>query len=189
MEEPVWKERDLHLVERESRPVIDISYVELPERLTYRIFNTSNIFGTAALLAMIAATGAGDNLLLGLLFTAIFAGCPLYGCGKEKSMEKLDFVTLEAAMARDWLNLQIKCHDMQEASCAFNDSVRMIPPDSDIHMDCGIVYITDLLGLKLEEEARDDAWYPWRYSFMYGGARFYQISDERLGEYAAAADV
>ena len=48
MEEPVWKERDLHLVERESRPVIDISYVELPERLTYRIFNTSNIFGTAA---------------------------------------------------------------------------------------------------------------------------------------------
>jgi hypothetical protein len=75
MEEPVWKERDLHLVEKESRPVIDISYVELPERLTYRIFNTSNIFGTAALLAMIAATGAGDNLLLGLLFTAIFAGC------------------------------------------------------------------------------------------------------------------
>ena len=104
-------------------------------------------------------------------------------------MEKLDFVTLEAAMARDWLNLQIKCHDMQEASCAFNGSVRMIPPDSDIHMDCGIVYITDLLGLKLEEEARDDAWYPWRYSLRYGGTRFYQISDERLGKYAEAADV
>ena len=75
VEETVWKEHDLQLVEREPRPVIDVSYVELPEKLTYRFFNASTILGTAAILAMIAATGAGDNLLLGLLFTAIFAGC------------------------------------------------------------------------------------------------------------------
>ena len=74
MEEPMQRMNDLQTV-TDTHPVVNMSYVELPERLTYRIFNTSNIFGTAALLAMIAATGAGDNLLLGLLFTAIFAGC------------------------------------------------------------------------------------------------------------------
>lgn len=75
MEEPVLKGHDLQLVEREPRPVIDVSYVELPDRVTHRIFNASNVLGTIALLAMIAATGAGESLLLGLLFTAIFAGC------------------------------------------------------------------------------------------------------------------
>ena len=41
MEEPVWKGHSLHLVEREPRPVIDVSYVELPERITCRIINLS----------------------------------------------------------------------------------------------------------------------------------------------------
>ncbi len=104
-------------------------------------------------------------------------------------MENLNFVTLEAAMARDWLGCQIKTRAMQKASFTFNESVALIPPDDGIHMNCGIVYITDLLGLEMEEKARDDAWYPWEYSFVYGGARFYQISDERLGKYAEAADI
>lgn len=105
-------------------------------------------------------------------------------------MEKLNFTNLEAAMARDWLNLQVRNHEMRKASCAFNGSVKVMPPDrGGIHMDCGIVYITDLLGLELEEEPRDSWQYRWEYSFMYRGTRFYQISDERLGKYAEAADV
>ncbi len=89
MEETVWKEHDLQLVEREPRPVIDVSYVELPEKLTYRFFNASTILGTAAILAMIAATGAGDNLLLGLLFTAIFAGCTYLSIKEDGKKDRL----------------------------------------------------------------------------------------------------
>lgn len=75
MEEPVWKEHDLHLVERESRPVIDVTWVELPERLTYRI-DVSYVLGAVAVLAMIAATGTiEENPLLSLICTAVFAVC------------------------------------------------------------------------------------------------------------------
>lgn len=67
MEEPVWKGHGLHLVEREPRPVIDVSYVELPEKLTYRI-DASFILGTIAVIAMIAATGTAEgNPLLSLI--------------------------------------------------------------------------------------------------------------------------
>lgn len=75
MEAPVWKEYDLHLVERESRPVIDVSYVELPEKLTCRI-DAGFILGAIAILAMIAAAGTAEgNPLLSLICTAVFAGC------------------------------------------------------------------------------------------------------------------
>lgn len=75
MKEPVGRERNLQRKKREPLPVIDISYVELPDRLTYRI-DASYILGAAAVLAMIAATGtAEDNLLLSLVCTAVFAGC------------------------------------------------------------------------------------------------------------------
>lgn len=105
-------------------------------------------------------------------------------------MEKINFTNLEAAMARDWLNLQVRNLAMRKASCAFNDSVRVMPPHKGgIHMDEGIVYITDLLGLELKEEPRDSLQYRWEYSFVYSGTRFYQISNERLGKYAEAADV
>ena len=73
MEEPVWKDHDLHLVEREPRPVIDVTWVELPEKLTYRI-DASYILGAVAFFAMIAATGEG-NPLLSLICTAVFAIC------------------------------------------------------------------------------------------------------------------
>ncbi len=74
MEEPVWKEHDLHLVERESCPVIDVTWVELPERLTYRI-DASYVLGAVAVFALIAATGtAEENPLLSLICTVIFAG-------------------------------------------------------------------------------------------------------------------
>lgn len=75
MKEPVWKEHDLHLVERESRPVIDVSYVELPEKLTCRI-DAGFILGIIEIFAMIAAVGtAEENLLLSLICTAVFAVC------------------------------------------------------------------------------------------------------------------
>lgn len=87
MEESVWKGHGLHLVEREPRPVIDVSYVELPEKLTYRI-DASFILGTIAVIAMIAATGTAEgNPLLSLICTAVFAGCA-YLSTKEDGKRK-----------------------------------------------------------------------------------------------------
>ena len=99
-------------------------------------------------------------------------------------MEKLEFTTLEAAMARDWLNMQIKNHDMQKASHTFNGLAAVMEPGRDIHMPYGLPYMAGLLGLEMEETSREDSMYPWEYSFVYNGTRFYQIEEERLGKYA-----
>ena len=77
MEEPVLKGHDLQLVERKPRPVIDVSFVELQERITHRIFNASNVLGTIALLAMITAPGAveGEMYITAVVLVVIFAVC------------------------------------------------------------------------------------------------------------------
>lgn len=43
----------------------------------HRIFNASDVFGTVAFLAMIAAPGAveGGSYILALLLIAVFVGC------------------------------------------------------------------------------------------------------------------
>lgn len=98
-----------------------------------------------------------------------------------------DFTTLEAAMARDWLNMQIKIHDMRKESCSFNGLAAVMPPDEGIHMPYGIGYMADLLGLELKEKERQDCMHRWEYSFVYGGTRFYQIERERLEGHAGEA--
>lgn len=59
------------------KPVIDIDYVELPERPACRIFNLSNILGAAAFLAMIAAPGAveGGMYITAVVLVVVFAVC------------------------------------------------------------------------------------------------------------------
>ena len=104
-------------------------------------------------------------------------------------MGKNDFVTFEEAMARDWLNQQIKIHEMQKASYVLNGVAALMTPSDRIHMLNGIVYITELLGLEMKERFRTDVTdYPWEYSFEYSGTVFYQISEERLGKYAETAE-
>ncbi len=104
-------------------------------------------------------------------------------------MEKSNFDTLQAAMARDWLNWQVKIHEMRKASSRFSDTVRLMEPDEGIHMQDGVFCLTELLGLDMEENVREDTLYPWKYSFLYKGVQFYQISGERLGRHAESADV
>lgn len=102
-------------------------------------------------------------------------------------MGKSEFTALGAAMARDWLNMQVKIRGMQKASHAFSGLAAVIPPDRDIHMSHGIAYMAGLLGLELEEGHRGDYTYPWEYSFVYGGTRFCQIERERLEGYGEGA--
>ena len=92
-------------------------------------------------------------------------------------MGKTDFVTLEAAMARDWLGQQVRLRMMQEANYRFSEEVQAFMPDTfGIHMIQGVAYLACLLGLEVQETARPGSEYPWEYSFVYSGARFYQIS-------------
>lgn len=99
-------------------------------------------------------------------------------------MGKIDFTALEAAMARDWLNLQVKNLARRKESYTLNEAIRLVEPDDRVHMYRGIVLITELLGLKLKEKHNEyDYLYPWEYSFMYQGTEFYQIERERLGKY------
>lgn len=75
MKEPTQMERDPHLIRKENNPIVDVSYVELPEKLTHRI-DASSILGAIAFLAMIAAAGTvEENPLLSVALAAVFAGC------------------------------------------------------------------------------------------------------------------
>ena len=100
-------------------------------------------------------------------------------------MGRTDFVTLESAMVRDWLNLQVKNLAMRKESYVLNGTIRLVEPDDRVHVYSGIALITELLGLKLKEKHdKYDYLYPWEYSFMYQGTEFYQIERERLEKYA-----
>lgn len=76
MEELVRKEQELRVASPETHPVIDISYVEMPSKLTSRI-NLSNILGAIAFMAMLAAPGAveGRMYITAAVLVAIFAAC------------------------------------------------------------------------------------------------------------------
>ena len=44
-------------------------------------------------------------------------------------MGRTDFVTLESAMVRDWLNLQVKNLAMRKESYVLNGTIRLVEPD------------------------------------------------------------
>lgn len=56
---------------------IDITYVELEEKPVHAIFNASNILGSAALLAMLAACAAveGGSYITALILIGLMAIC------------------------------------------------------------------------------------------------------------------
>ena len=76
MEELVRKEQELQAASPKARPARDISYVELPTKLTSRI-DLSGILGSIAFLAMLAAPGAveGGMYITAAVLVAIFAAC------------------------------------------------------------------------------------------------------------------
>ncbi len=76
MEEPVWKEHDLQLVGREPLPVIDVSYVELPERLTHRV-NLGSVLGAVSLFSMLLAPAAveGESYIVAIVLVASCGVC------------------------------------------------------------------------------------------------------------------
>lgn len=76
MEESVRKERDLQITRPEEHPVIDVSYVELPEKLTRRILNSSNVLGSMALSALILAPAfAEENPIMAMVMALVFGTC------------------------------------------------------------------------------------------------------------------
>ena len=88
MKEPVYQEPDPHLGERGTLPVIDITYVELPEKLTYRI-DASYILGAAALLDLLVFIPGTveDNPLLTVALVLLFGVC-VYLAMREEGKRK-----------------------------------------------------------------------------------------------------
>lgn len=66
-------DRDLQMKGRERHPVMDISYVELPEKATHRI-DASGILGGASFLAMLLVPGAVEGGAY-MLAVALVAAC------------------------------------------------------------------------------------------------------------------
>lgn len=93
-----------------------------------------------------------------------------------------DFTALEVAITRDWLNIQVKIYDMQKAHCRLNDTVSACAPEGGVTLLKGADYIAGLLGLELKEDVRkgDNNYFPYLYSFEYGGVRFMQFSTEKI---------
>ncbi len=76
MEEPARKGRDLQITRPEEHPVIDVSYVELPENLTRRILNSSNVLGFMALCALLLAPAfAEENPIMAMVMALAFGIC------------------------------------------------------------------------------------------------------------------
>ena len=82
------REAGLPPMEPDRRPVIDISYVELPEKVTHRI-NLSSILGTVAFLAVLSAPGAieGEMYVTALALVVVFGVCASLS-GKEDGKRK-----------------------------------------------------------------------------------------------------
>lgn len=61
---------------QKERPIIDVSYVELPEKVTHRI-DAGSILGGISFVSMLLAPGAveGGSYILALLLILVFAGC------------------------------------------------------------------------------------------------------------------
>lgn len=60
---------------KKEHPIIDISYVELPERVTHRI-SLGSILGAAAFLSLLAVPGtAEEDPVLAVILAAVFAVC------------------------------------------------------------------------------------------------------------------
>lgn len=56
---------------------IDKPYIEIPDHITYKVFNASSILGAVAFFALILAPGAaeGGNYILSLVLIAVFGIC------------------------------------------------------------------------------------------------------------------
>lgn len=94
-------------------------------------------------------------------------------------MGKTDFVTLESAMVRDWLNARIKAlRDLKETD-RLGDLVETIPTEMEVHLYNRIEMVADAVGGELQEEYYQGNYF---YHFLYEGVKVLQISPERLGK-------
>lgn len=74
MEGPIKKVDGVRITP-DVKPIIDVSYVELPEKLTYKV-NLSGVLGTVAFLAVLLVPGFVEENPIGcLLMVAVFAVC------------------------------------------------------------------------------------------------------------------
>lgn len=87
---------------------------------------------------------------------------------------------MEYTQVKEWMDKQIA--NLKEANALrfFNEQICTCHPETSIHIFRGIDILADVMRLELKEEDRGDSDFPYSYSFVYEGVRFFQIQEERL---------
>lgn len=95
-------------------------------------------------------------------------------CGEDEATK-----TLESIMIKDWLDALVDLYKRTIGTVNFSDDIRVYFPCLGFHIDKGIDEISRKTGISLHE-SRFSEEYPYKYSFIYKGVEFFQISDKRI---------
>lgn len=87
---------------------------------------------------------------------------------------------MEYADIKEWLDGLVHDLENRDKMRVFNEQIKTVYPDDYIHMSCGIEIVAEKMGLDLTLSTRDDLEFKYKYSFMYRGFEFLQLSKERL---------
>ena len=96
---------------------------------------------------------------------------------------------MEYEKIKEWLESLILTTNARLNLVNFNSEIKSIAIDYCVHIYKGIDIIADVMGLSLSIEQRDDnPLFPYRYSFIYKGMEFFQITDEELPQFGGKED-
>lgn len=104
--------------------------------------------------------------------------------GKEKAMGNAPESDnwMNAVAIKDWLDAIVELRQRESQLKMFGSRLLLLEESEKIHVYSLIEFMAYAAGAELQEEVRYGK-YPYRYSFIYKGIQFFQISEERLRGY------
>lgn len=93
---------------------------------------------------------------------------------------------MEFTDVREWLDAIIESKKKLESLQNFNNSISICSNSVAVHVYEGIEIMAGLLGEELRMKPFDDDEYPYQYSFQYKEIEVFQLSKERIEQYAGA---
>lgn len=89
---------------------------------------------------------------------------------------------MEYAEIKEWLDRHVRHFKEGNELEQFNSQISALTWDTKIQMFSGIKLVADIMGLDLVKTVRKrkDVEYPYKYSFVYDGVMFIQLSKERM---------
>lgn len=102
--------------------------------------------------------------------------------GKENAMKKRSDDWIDDIIVKEWMNAIVDIRVKEAGLGKMGGSLKLIPPDMEVHVYEGIETIASAAGAELVMEILKEATYPFKYSFVYRGIKFFQVSNVRLEE-------